>query len=128
MNLLTRPAVQPPRRQPTASSTSTPAPVGGWNARDALDGMKPEDAIILDNWFPQTDRISLRQGHESYATGLGSGSVESLVPYASGTTTKFLACANDSIYDISSSGSGTSLASSLTSSRPLSRTGLPRKS
>lgn len=115
---LLQPAAGRPQRRAAAQGASSPAPVGGWNARDALDGMAKEDAIILDNWFPETNRVRLRRGHSSHATGIGSGQVETLMPYASGTTTKLLAAGNDAIYDVSSSGAvGAALASGLTSNR-----------
>ncbi|MCA3704251.1 MAG: hypothetical protein INF12_14610 [Methylobacterium sp.] len=66
------------------------APVGGWNAQDALADMPETDAVILDNWFPQPDKVRIRPGYASWATGM-TGNVESLIPYTplSGTPQMF---------------------------------------
>lgn len=102
------------QRRASARSASIPAPIGGWNARDALDGMKPADAIQLDNFFPGTDNVSLRQGYESFAAV--TGDVETLVSYASGATKKLLAAADGAISDITT-GTASSLATGFTSDR-----------
>lgn len=56
-----------PRGEATAQSTSVPAPVGGWNARDSLANMEPMDAIVLDNMIPGTDKVDGRQGFAEHA-------------------------------------------------------------
>lgn len=94
---------------------SMAAPTGGWNARDALQDMDPKDAVVMTNWFPQTDAVSLRGGYSSFATGMGSGAVESLIEWV-GSTAKLLAGANSNIYDISS-GTPSSLGSGYTNNR-----------
>lgn len=103
-------------RQRTAMSESLPAPVGGWNARDALAMMEPTDAIIMDNWFPRPDRILVRGGSSQWATGLG-GSVDSLFQFSSGTATKLIGAANGHLWDCTSRGAATSLASGFTSNQ-----------
>ena len=60
-----------PFGESTATSTSVPAPVGGWNARDSLANMEPTDAIVLDNLIPSTDRVDGRKGSSEYATPSG---------------------------------------------------------
>ena len=55
---------------------SLPAPVGGWNARDALANMAPTDAVTLDNLFPGVSSVMLRGGYIRHATGI-SGHVSS---------------------------------------------------
>lgn len=92
------------------------APTGGWNAKDSLDQMKEDQAVILDNWFPKDGSVSLRKGYSSYATTLG-GDVETLAEFHAGATRKFIAAANGNIWDISSSGAGSSLASGFSSNR-----------
>lgn len=87
-----------------------PAPVGGWNARDAWADMAETDAVLLDNWYPSAGEVVSRKGIESYATGLG-GSVESLMVYRTGSAQKMLAGANGNIWDVSSGGAGSSLGS-----------------
>lgn len=60
-----------PRGEATAQATSVPAPVGGWNARDSLANMAPEDAVVLDNLIPGTDKVEGRRGFEEHATPSG---------------------------------------------------------
>lgn len=48
-----------------------PAPVGGWNARDALDAMPPTDAVKLVNWIPRAGYVQSRGGFSIHASGLG---------------------------------------------------------
>jgi len=90
-------------RGPVAVGRSTPAPTGGWNRRDNIAAMDPADAVLLDNWFPETGRVRLRRGHVSHATGM-SGPIESLMTYASPTAQKMFAAAGTAIYDASASG------------------------
>ena len=79
------------------------APVGGWNARDALDQMPAEDAVTLTNWFPTVGRVETRRGFQSFASGLGS-SVETLVEFNAESARKLLAAANGKIFDVSNPG------------------------
>ena len=104
-------------RKPDTRSDSIPAPVKGWNARDALDGMKPEFAPVLDNWFPKTGFCEVRRGHASHATGVGSGAVETLAPYRPGSTVKLIAAGGGAIYDATAAGAATSLGSGFTNDR-----------
>ncbi|MFC3231268.1 hypothetical protein ACFOGJ_28730 [Marinibaculum pumilum] len=89
-----------------ARSVSVPAPVGGWNARDALADMPATDAVILDNWFPGTDRVTLRRGSAAHVTGL-PGPVESLLDYvAADGTGELWAVADGGIYDARAAAAG----------------------
>ena len=65
---------------------SLPAPVGGWNARDSLAEMKPDDAVDLINWFPRASLVELRKGHALY-NGFGA---TSLMAYTGGTSNYLL--------------------------------------
>jgi hypothetical protein len=100
----------------SVESPPLPAPVGGLNTRDSLSEMAPTDAIILENWFPDVNKLVLAKDYTSYETGLG-GIAEVLVEYHAGTTRKFLAATGGSFYDISTSGSPSLLASSFNSAR-----------
>jgi hypothetical protein len=96
---------------------SLPAPVGGWNARDALANMAPTDAVTLDNLFPGVSSVSLRGGWQPHATGI-SGQVETLMTYNGGATDKMFAIAQGSIYDVTTAGAvGAAAVSGLTNSR-----------
>ena len=46
----------------SASTTSIPAPIGGWNARDSQANMNPMDAIQLVNWYPTPTDVTMRKG------------------------------------------------------------------
>ena len=68
-----------------------PAPTKGWyvgaNLADAPEGT----AYILDNAFPQLDYVRMRGGSVSYATGMASANVSTLIPYNAAASSKFFA-------------------------------------
>lgn len=102
---------------PVARTVTLSAPVGGWNARDALPDMGPLDAVRLTNWFPGTTECILRDGCIQHATGI-DGQVETIMMYSGGTTDKLFGIANGSIYDVTSSGEVSAAdVSGLTNSR-----------
>jgi len=80
--------------------------------------MPVENAVILDNWFPGTDKVTLRQGHVEHVTGL-SGAVESLLEYTPLTGSGALFAVNDgNIYDVSSAGAvGSAVVTGLSNDR-----------
>ena len=83
---------------------SFPAPVGGWNDRDALADMKPHHAIDLKNFFPKTNYCEIRGGHTSHATGTtGNGKTLAVYNALNGTNTMYCYTASG-IYDVSSAG------------------------
>lgn len=94
-----------PQPQAVVSHTKTfPAPVGGWNARDALADMDPRDAVALVNWYPKPSYVEFRGGHASHATGM-TGNGKTLATYNAMTGTNKLYCYTGSgIYDVSSAG------------------------
>lgn len=105
-----------PLQQPAARSVSLPAPVGGWNARDALANMAPSDAVTLTNWFPSVTYCQLRYGYTQWSTGI-TGTVETLMAYNSGTASKLFAAAGSRIYDVTSTGTASSSVTGLTNGR-----------
>lgn len=105
------------RRVTVDRQLTTPATVGGWDTESDIADMPIENAIALDNFFPDPGRVRLRNGHTEYATGLGA-TVESIMDYASGSAAKMLGAAGTHIYDISSTGAaGAALYSTLTNAR-----------
>lgn len=106
-------------RAQNASGASIPAPIGGWDAISALEEMPPNRAPVLDNWFPSTADVRVRRGNASFATGMGTGPVESLLDYngITATASKLFGAANNIIYDITAGGAGSSSVSSLTNNR-----------
>ena len=100
-------------QKPRATSSSLPAPVGGWNARDSLASMASNEAVYLENWFPQTTDVAMRGGYTNFATGM-TGQVESILSYAGTSTDKLFAAVGTKIYDVTSGGAvGAASVSSL---------------
>lgn len=91
-------------RGATSFQRSIPAPVGGWNTRDALAAMTPTDAPLLDNWFCRQGQVELRGGSLDYSTGM-SGSAQSTFQYSPTSGTKKLyASTNSGVYDVTAGG------------------------
>lgn len=98
-------------RQQVSISQSYPAPLGGWNARDALAAMPITDAITLENWFPKTNYLEIRGGTTDHLTGI-NGTPKTLAVYnAMGGTSKMFAITATGVFDASTAGAvGASLA------------------
>lgn len=92
--------------------------MGGWNARDPIANMPPDDAITLDNFFPSTSDVMLRKGSDDHVTGI-SGQVESLMPYNDQVGTQTLFCAaGTNFYDVTTAGAvGAAVVTGLTNAR-----------
>lgn len=106
------------KRKRISHTKARPAPIKGWNARDSIASMKPEEAIQLENWFPTASDVMLRKGRTEHVTGVGDD-VESLMPYntPAGTQTLF-AAAGTSIYNVTSAGAvGAAVVTGLSNSR-----------
>lgn len=109
------------RRQPEPSALSTtvtiPAPVGGWNARDALTAMAVTDAIQLDNFIPGTGGNTLREGMSVHSTGLGSF-IESLMEYSGPSAApQLFGAVPTAIYDVTAAGAASSSVTGLLNGR-----------
>ena len=113
--MINQQALKQSRFQPKSNIVSIPAPVGGLNTRDALASMPPTDAVYLDNWFPTIGQCEVRKGYTEHATGIGTGNVDTIVEYHAGTIRKLLAASSTNIYDATSTGAASSLASGFTS-------------
>ena len=104
-------------KSPTSRSGTIPAPVKGWNAKDALADMDEEFAIELENVFPNMTDVEVRGGYASHSTGNGSAAVETLIEYAGPATHKLIAAAGSVIYDASAVGASTSIATGKANAR-----------
>lgn len=104
-------------RRRTAITQSVAAPIGGLNTRDSQDIMAPEDAIVLDNWWPDVGKVRVRKGYVGHATGVGAGDVETIAEYNDGATQVMLSCGGGSIYDATTAGAATSKKSGFTNDR-----------
>lgn len=102
-----------------AVGVSLPAPTGGWDAVSPLADMKPDKAIVLDNFVPRPGYVEVRRGFISQATGLGTGVVDSLMAYHGLTsgTSKLFGAANSRIYDCTSVATATAVQTSLSNNR-----------
>jgi len=87
-----------------STSAALPPPTGGWDTRESIADTPENRAIILENWFAETDKVTVRRGSSSHATGM-TGAVQSLIEYIPLTGVGALFAANGgNLYDVSSSG------------------------
>lgn len=100
-----------PRQFVRGQSITLPAPYGGLNLRDQIDALKPNEARVLENWFPDGNKLVVRPGFEAHGSSLGSSSVPTLTTWDGLASSKLIAGANGNLYDVSSSGAGSSLGS-----------------
>jgi hypothetical protein len=79
--------------------------------------MQPADAVILENWYPATTEVTLRNGYAKHVTGI-TGQVETLMAYSGAATDKLFAIASGNVYDVTSQGAvGAAVVTGLTNSR-----------
>lgn len=101
-------------RGTVTSTANLPAPMGGWNTRDALAEMPTLNATLLDNWFPRAGQCVLRGGSVASSTGM-AGTVKTLAQYQpAGGTSKFYGVTDAGIYDITAGGAVGAVAQALT--------------
>lgn len=115
--MLQRSRVVPMPQRSRVTPASIPAPLGGWNARDALGEMDEKDAVSLINMMPATTSVNLRFGHQQWKTGFGA-QVQTLIAYSGSTTNQLFGIADGSVYNATSSGAvGGAVLSGLTNSK-----------
>jgi hypothetical protein len=131
MRTALRVKVQP--RTQSNSIKTLPAPVGGWNARDAFALMNIKDAVALDNFFPRQTDVELRGGYIAHTEEVDTsiiteagldiltetgdtlatenisstmdGTAKTLMTYnAKSGTSKLFASTESGIYDVSTAG------------------------
>src|SRR5436309_11873039 len=108
---------RPAARQQDAIVVPHPVPIGGVNARDPLSAMAPTDAVSMDNWFPTPSYLQVRNGSQTWATGL-PGAVETIMGYNGLTVRKLWAWSGTNLYDVTSQGAvGAAVISAMTNSR-----------
>jgi hypothetical protein len=79
--------------------------------------MDPLDAVTLQNFWPGTNSVILRNGYTKHATGLPA-QVQTLMAYSSGTSNKLFAVSDGKIYDATNAGAvGAAAVSGLTNSK-----------
>jgi hypothetical protein len=88
----------------TTHVRSFPAPIGGWNKRDPIAGMKPTDAVNLVNWFPRVTDCVIRGGESDHVTGFADRPKSLMLYSPPNASNKLFAGANSGVYDVSSPG------------------------
>ncbi len=107
-----------PARGPVYRSTSMPAPVNGWSSQYSQAEAGKLTALVLDNWFPESDAIRSRRGCVSQVTGIAGGIGSLLVYNSASGGRRLFAATQANIYDVTSTGAaGAAVLSSLSSSR-----------
>ncbi len=102
----------------TSVTKSVPSPVGGVNARDALAEMPPTDAVVMDNWFPNLSYLQIRNGSQTWSTGLPNAAVETIMAYNGFLGRKLFAWCNSSLFDVTAQGAvGAAIITGMTNSR-----------
>lgn len=81
----------------------------GWNARDSIAGMRPDEAVKLTNWFPTSSDVQLRKGSAQHIAGIEDASVaaevETLISYRPPSGTHELwAFAGTKLFDVTTAG------------------------
>jgi hypothetical protein len=84
---------------------SVPPPLKGWNARDPYEAMDPQDAITLDNFYPDYAGCVTRDGCQVYANTGVSDPVQTLAVWRQGASSSMVAAAGGKLYDVSDASS-----------------------
>lgn len=104
-------AYQMPRMQ----VKQLPAPTRGLNLRTGIASMKIDDALVLDNYFPETSYLSLRKGYTTHATGVGAA-IKTMHEWAGPLGRQMFAARSTAIYSVTAQGAvGAAVLSSLNS-------------
>jgi len=93
-----------PQRIVTPEPVPVISPIKGWNTRDPFEAMDPQDAVLLDNLFPDYGGVVSRGGSITHATGMGTQPVRTLAEFYTGAARKLMAASGGAIYDVSSPG------------------------
>lgn len=103
-------------RPVVARGASIPAPVGGWDAISPLAQMKPDRAMVLDNWFPQPGWVELRNGFVPFANTGTTTAIETIAAYEGASSEALFAISDGTIFNITS-GTSASAVTGLSNSR-----------
>lgn len=108
-------AVQPQVTGQKSTLKTLPLPLKGWNTALPFSSMDADYAILMDNVFPDNNRLVTRGGHASFATGM-TDNIETLFVYTPDSgSQKFFAANDGKIYDITAGGAvGAAVKSGLT--------------
>lgn len=87
--------------------TSLPPPLKGWNARDPFEAMDAQDAITLDNWYPDYGGCRTRDGCAVYASTDSASPVPTLAVWRHGASSALVAASARQLWDVSDGFTGT---------------------
>ncbi len=106
-----------PRGQGVSKPYPMNAPIKGWISNDNVAQIPPLGAFRLDNWFPETNSIKVRPGHDEFADLTGSSSaVNTVMVHNAGGVRKIFAAQGANIFNCTAGGDISSAdLSSLTS-------------
>jgi hypothetical protein len=90
--------------RPLIHSKQLPAPTRGLDLHDGIASMKPADALVLDNWFPEGTFLRVRGGVSEFAYMQEAPAMYSLMEWAGPSTRRFFAATETDIYDITDGG------------------------
>lgn len=106
-------AFNPPPTSPVERSLVIPPPVKGWNTRDPKSAMDPLFAVDIENYFPNSGTVDLRNGYLLFASSVGTGYVDSMASLEYGSVSKLVAVTDSSgnyrVFD-ASSGTGSDIS------------------
>lgn len=104
-----------PQQFEQGASTTLPAPYGGLNLRSDITAMAPNEARVLENWIADSGYLYMREGTEAHGTGLAGSSVRTVAAFFGLTSSRIIGSGSGALYNATSAGSATSLASGFTS-------------
>lgn len=103
--------------QSAAVQIAVPAPTGGVNTRDSRSDMDIRDAIVMENWIPESNGVRGRTGYTTFGT-VASGNVETLIPYEYAAVKQLISFAGTVMYKTGTGGgAGTSIQTGLANAR-----------
>ncbi|TXH51739.1 MAG: hypothetical protein E6Q97_17695, partial [Desulfurellales bacterium] len=105
-----------PQEFQVGRSTTLPAPYAGLNLRDDITALRPNEARVLENWVARSGNLGIRDGYADHATGIGAD-VQTLASFVGLTAQKMIAGAGGALYDVTMTGSATSLATGFGANR-----------
>ena len=90
-----------PQAQPVDRTLQIPAPTDGWVTNENIAATKKKSAVVLENWFPEFDRVRLRAGATKVAT-TGGDAITALFTYNQGGNEFLFAATATDVYDMTS--------------------------
>jgi hypothetical protein len=94
----------------TGTALFMPAPTGGINTRDPIQGLQPNEARELENLNPIGNAVQIRAGYAEHASSTGTGSVNTLHVHRGETADVLLAAGSGEIWNVTTT-AATSIAS-----------------